>query len=92
MRWSQTGSIRAYAASLVARRRADARLLPDAVMMPSHWHDDLTSDLGQGTRMLSLIVFLPLAGALALLALPNKDGSRDGPSAGARWRSRWPRS
>ena len=28
--------------------------------------------------MLSLVVFLPLAGALALLALPNKDGSRDG--------------
>ena len=28
--------------------------------------------------MLSLVVFLPLAGALALLAVPNKDGSRDG--------------
>ena len=28
--------------------------------------------------MLSLVVFLPLAGALALLVLPNKDGSRDG--------------
>src|SRR5689334_5613128 len=28
--------------------------------------------------MLSLIVFLPLAGALALLLVPNRDGSRDG--------------
>jgi NADH-quinone oxidoreductase subunit M len=28
--------------------------------------------------MLSLVVFLPLAGALALLAVPNRDGSRDG--------------
>src|SRR6187455_539275 len=28
--------------------------------------------------MLSLVVFLPLAGALALLAVPNKDRSRDG--------------
>jgi NADH-quinone oxidoreductase subunit M len=28
--------------------------------------------------MLSLVVFLPLAGALALLAVPNKDGARDG--------------
>ena len=32
--------------------------------------------------MLSLVVFLPLAGALALLAVPNKDGSRD---AAIRW-------
>ena len=28
--------------------------------------------------MLSLVVFLPLAGALALLAVPNQDGSRNG--------------
>jgi len=28
--------------------------------------------------MLSLVVFLPLAGALALLAVPNKDGSSNG--------------
>jgi len=28
--------------------------------------------------MLSLVVFLPLAGALPLLLVPNKDGSRDG--------------
>jgi len=34
--------------------------------------------------MLSLVVFLPLAGALALLAMPNKDGSRDG---AIRWRT-----
>ena len=28
--------------------------------------------------MLSLTVFLPLAGALALLLVPNRDGARDG--------------
>jgi NADH-quinone oxidoreductase subunit M len=28
--------------------------------------------------MLSLVIFLPLAGALLLLAVPNRDGSRDG--------------
>jgi NADH-quinone oxidoreductase subunit M len=32
--------------------------------------------------MLSLVVFLPLAGALALLAIPNRDGSRN---AAIRW-------
>ena len=69
LRLFQTGSIRTYAASLFLGRGAGAGLLPDAVMM---------TDTFPAVRMLSLTVFLPLAGALALLLVPNRDGSRDG--------------
>ena len=84
LRMAQTGSIRTYAASLVPRRRAGARLLPDAVMSVR-----APTLVPERTRMLSLIVFLPLAGALraAARAQPGRVARRPRP-LDARWRSR----
>ena len=64
LRLFQTGSVRSYAASTFVGVVRDSRLLPLEMMLT-------------GVPILTLLVALPVLGALLLLVLPNRDGSKD---------------